>query len=99
MRYWRGRALIVDISHLTWQRARNPLEYPMRRFEFPEKYDGLSKFGATLLAECVMDYWVRRGVGNVFAERFAIPGTASWGVRSNLVAGLPPARVRRPARA
>ena len=66
-----------------------------RRFEFPDHFDALSKFGAGLIADAVMDYWVRRGVGNVFAERFAIPGTASWGVRSNLVQGLPPARVRR----
>lgn len=65
------------------------------KFEFPPKFDALSKFGATTLADCIMDYWVRRGHGNVQAERFLIAGTQSWGVRSNLVGGRPPARVSR----
>ncbi len=59
------------------------------------KTDLYSKNGATKLAALVMDAWVRKGVGNVQAEVFAIPGQAGlWGVRSNLVNGLPPARVR-----
>lgn len=67
-----------------------------RKFEFPDKMDALSRHGAGLLCDAVMDYWVRKGVGHVVAQRYQVEGTASWGVRSNLVGGLPPARVRRP---
>jgi hypothetical protein len=50
--------------------------------------DLLSKRGATLLAEAIMAHWKGRGY-LVFAEGYALaPG--SWGVRSNLVNGLPP---------
>jgi hypothetical protein len=62
---------------------------------FPDKMDALSKFGAGLIADAVMDFWVRRGFGNVHAERFPVEGTNSWGVRSNLIAGLPPIRRRK----
>jgi hypothetical protein len=65
------------------------------KFEFPPKFDALSKSGAAVLAECIMKAWVNRGYGNVVARRFPIADTASWGVESNLVNGLPPARVRR----
>lgn len=60
------------------------------KFEFPPKFDALSKYGASLLCDAIMDHWARRGFV-VRAERYAVEGTASWGVRSNLVAGLPPA--------
>ena len=66
-------------------------------FEFPAKYDGLSKYGAGLLCDAIHAHWIARGFGNVVAERFLMPGTgASWGVRSNLVQGLPPAKRVRP---
>jgi hypothetical protein len=40
-----------------------------------------------------MAYWVRQGVGHVVATIEPIPGQkALWGVTSNLVAGLPPAK-------
>lgn len=70
---------------------------PKPSYVFPDKMDALSKHGAGLLADCIMNYWMRRGYGNVRAERFAVPDTASWGVSSNLVAGRPPARGRRPS--
>lgn len=64
-------------------------------FPFPDKFDALSKNGASLLAAAIMDFWVRKGFGNVRAERFQVwEGGKDWGVRSNLVGGLPPARVR-----
>lgn len=50
--------------------------------------DLCSKRGATLLAEAIMNHWSMRG-HLVIAEAFLLfPG--SWGVRSNLVNGLPP---------
>ena len=51
--------------------------------------DLLSKRGARLLAEFIVNYWLDRG-HLVFAEGFAIPETNAFGVRSNLVNGLPP---------
>jgi hypothetical protein len=60
---------------------------------FPDKMDALSKHGAGLIAACIMDFWARRGLGNVKAERFEV-WEGTWGVRSNLVGGLPPARTR-----
>jgi hypothetical protein len=61
---------------------------------FPPKMDALSKFGAGLLCDAIAEFWSRRGF-SVRAERFPVEGTASWGVRSNLVAGLPPQRRAR----
>lgn len=50
--------------------------------------DLLSKRGAMLLADAIVNYWKGRG-HLVFAEGYSIaPG--AWGVRSNLVMGLPP---------
>jgi hypothetical protein len=51
--------------------------------------DLLSKRGAKLLAETIVNYWHERGY-LVVAESFALPAVGSWGVRSNLVNGLPP---------
>lgn len=64
------------------------------KFEFPAKMDALSRHGAALLCEAITAYWAARGFA-VAAERFPVEGTASWGVRSNLVAGLPAARAPR----
>lgn len=66
----------------------------LKKFAFPDKMDGLSKFGSGILADAIMDFWARKGHPQVVAERFPVPDTASWGVRSNLVQGLPPARIR-----
>lgn len=49
--------------------------------------DLFSKRGARLLAEVIMKYWKNRGY-HVFAEGYPMSG--NWGVRSNLVNGLPP---------
>lgn len=68
---------------------------PKFHYTFPDKFDPLSKVGAGALCDCIMDYWVRQGYGHVRAERFPIADTASWGVRSNLIDGRPPVRVRR----
>ncbi len=56
--------------------------------------DNYTKHGAGVLAALVEKYWHGRGHRHVKAERYElganVPGM--WGVRSNLVAGLPPAR-------
>lgn len=57
------------------------------KFEFPAKFDALSKHGASILCEAIATFWTRRGF-SVHAERFELREGA-WGVRSNLVAGLP----------
>jgi hypothetical protein len=51
--------------------------------------DLLSKRGAKLLAEAIMNYWSSRG-HLVVAESYPLNAVGSWGVRSNLVNGLPP---------
>lgn len=61
---------------------------PAVLFEFPPKTDFSSKFGAGLLVDAIHAYWVKKGYA-ITAERFLVPGSDSWGVRSNLVAGLP----------
>lgn len=63
-------------------------------FLFPDKTDLLSAKGASLLCACIMSVWAKRGYA-VTAERFEV-AAGTWGVRSNLVAGLP-ARWRRGA--
>lgn len=58
--------------------------------EKPEKLDCadlFSKHGARLLAAVIMKYWRDRG-HLVFAEGYPID--KKWGVRSNLINGLPP---------
>ena len=51
--------------------------------------DLLSKRGSRLLADSITEFWRSRG-HLVFAEGYALTGTTAWGVRSNLVNGLPP---------
>lgn len=65
---------------------------------FPPKTDFYSKHGAGLLAEHITTYWRKRGHSQVAAERYAMGNSGNWGVRSNLVDGLPPARVERRGR-
>ncbi len=49
--------------------------------------DLFSKTGARLLAAVIIKYWADRGY-HVVAESY--PADGYWGVRSNLVNGLPP---------
>lgn len=57
--------------------------------------DSYSAFGAGKLAKTIESYWHERGFPTVRAERYALPGyEGMWGVRSNLVAGLPPIEER-----
>ena len=51
--------------------------------------DLLSKRGSRLLAEAIVKHWHNRGY-LVHAEGYPLNDQGSWGVRSNLVAGLPP---------
>ncbi len=57
---------------------------------FPDKFDALSYYGAKMIANHITNYWAARGFHNVVAMRFSISDTASYGVKSNLVNGLPP---------
>lgn len=57
--------------------------------------DLFSKTGARLLARVITEYWLNRGY-HVLAEGYPMGfgagnwNTGNWGVRSNLVNGLPP---------
>lgn len=50
--------------------------------------DLYSRKGARLLAEKIANHWLARG-HIVLVEAFQIPETIYWGVRSNLIDGLP----------
>ena len=51
--------------------------------------DLLSAYGAGLLADAINAYWLAKG-HKVGAERYELPGCkAAYGVRSNLLNGLP----------
>lgn len=50
--------------------------------------DLLSRRGSELLADAINIYWRERGY-TVNAESYLMTGTKAWGVRSDLVAGLP----------
>lgn len=54
--------------------------------------DLYTKRGAEALAERIERFWRSRGYRGVSAVAFLIPGFGMWGVRSNLIAGCPPAR-------
>lgn len=56
-------------------------------FEFPDRFDALSKHGAGVLADCIRVYWAARGFA-VHTERFEV-WEGAWGVSSDLVNGLP----------
>jgi hypothetical protein len=51
--------------------------------------DLLSSFGAGVLAAAISEHWRLRGYPGVKAERYELPGGGGWGVRSNLLNGLP----------
>ena len=60
----------------------------MSRSPFPPQTDFYTKHGAGLLADFLTEYWHARGYRLVRFDRFQLyPG--AWGVRSNLVNGLP----------
>lgn len=50
--------------------------------------DLYSRKGARLLAEVIANYWLKAGY-IVLVEAFPVTGFELWGVRSNLVNGLP----------
>lgn len=69
---------------------------------FPPKTDFLSKYGAGLLVDHIVQFWQLRGFHGVKVERYLINGTSdTYGVRSNIGAsGFPPmvGRGRPPTR-
>lgn len=52
--------------------------------------DLLTKRGAKILADAITAFWQKRGHHFVVAEPHQLPDMNAWGVRSNLVNGLPP---------
>lgn len=58
----------------------------------PKKTDFLTKYGAGLLVDHIVQFWQLRGFHGIKAERYLIGGTAdTYGVRSNIGAdGFPP---------
>lgn len=53
--------------------------------------DFLTRNGADALVKHLTDYWTSRGYRGIRVERFELPGVGSnWGVRSNMVGGVPP---------
>lgn len=50
--------------------------------------DGFSKDGADAIAARIMTHWRREGAPHVRAWAYLLP-SGDWGVRSNLVRGLP----------
>jgi hypothetical protein len=54
--------------------------------------DLTTRSGADALCRHLTDYWVKRGYAKVRVERYELPGTVggSYGVRSNMVGGVPP---------
>jgi hypothetical protein len=51
--------------------------------------DAFSKDGADIIALSIMTHWRSKGVDHVKAWAYMLP-TGDWGVRSNLVGGMPP---------
>lgn len=54
------------------------------------KLDFYTKNGAGVLAAVITNYWKRRGYPDVRVDRYQIPHTTAYGVRSNIVNGFPP---------
>lgn len=57
-------------------------------FPLAPRIDASSRYGACVLAAHIVAVWRARGFRHVTAERYQVTETA-WGVRSNLVNGLP----------
>lgn len=62
-----------------------------RKFQFPDRFNPSSSYGASLLCQCITEFWARRGY-KVTVHRFQLYEDGPWGIRSNLVDGLPVAR-------
>lgn len=67
---------------------------PHKESPFPPKTDFYSRSGALMLAEHITAYWRAKGFKSVLAEAYAMRGYGVWGVRSNLVGGMPRGRGR-----
>ena len=57
------------------------------------KIDGFSKDGADAIALSIATFWKGRSAEGVRAWSYRLP-TGDWGVRSNLVGGMPPSPAR-----
>lgn len=55
----------------------------------PHIPDNYTAKGAERLRNTILDYWAARGYLNVRVERYQV-WEGVWGLRSNLVGGLPP---------
>lgn len=61
-----------------------------------EHSDLLTRDGARAIAAVINAYWSERGHSTVRAEHYELPGFGkSYGVRSNLINGLPPKEIRK----
>lgn len=70
----------------------------MPKAELPASLDVTSRHGAGVLCDMIERYWHGLGHKSVVAERYEVfPGAFvnAWGVRTNLVAGLPPRKARK----
>jgi hypothetical protein len=56
----------------------------------PRGTDFLEKYPAYQMAAFIQDFWHSRGHTNVVVERYELDIPGVYGVRSNLVGGLPP---------
>lgn len=52
--------------------------------------DTFSRVGASRLVETIIRFWTEHGHKTVRAWTYRIEDGSNWGVRSNLVNGLPP---------
>jgi hypothetical protein len=56
----------------------------------PQIADNYTAKGAERLKNTILDYWASQGYTNVRVEKYEV-WDGVWGLRSNLVNGLPPA--------
>jgi hypothetical protein len=61
------------------------------------RQDLCTRSGADAIVRHLTDYWTTRGYSGIRVEKYELPGTTggSWGVRSNMVGGVPPAKGAR----
>lgn len=59
--------------------------------EFTKGQDTLTRYGAGVLADYIDQYWRTRGYLGIQTEKYELPGSPGvYGVRSNMVGGVPP---------
>jgi hypothetical protein len=63
----------------------------------PQIADNYTAKGAERLRSTILDYWASQGYTNVRVEKYEV-WDGVWGLRSNLVNGLPPSAPARRAR-